>query len=352
MSELDDFLAEIAAVEEAVASGAISTDDRDDTNADAPQQYAPPTSHAETSHVTAPPASASNDLPHLSAAEVEGDVADAPDGGGSGAEIRAQNSNATSSINGAPSRTAISAATAAAQSVKPSGTAATSKPASFAPRQAVKSVVAFKPAVLSKPAVISKAAQPSSTASAAGPAGAASSSSSSSAASGPYPSSAASSMQQQQYQQQQQQQMMIDAAAYAASVGGVGFGMGRHGAAAGSGGSGYCGGSSAAGAGWPNAGAGAASAAGYGGEPHAGEKRKFIRVEAGEQWEDPTLGEWPENDYRLFCGDLGHDVTDDILAGACVDLEFLDDADAADVGCARNRTMLQWFHCVSAFHVV
>ncbi|OTF75727.1 RNA recognition motif protein [Euroglyphus maynei] len=33
-------------------------------------------------------------------------------------------------------------------------------------------------------------------------------------------------------------------------------------------------------------------------------------------WEDPTLEEWDPNDFRLFCGDLGNDVSDDVLTRA------------------------------------
>lgn len=33
-------------------------------------------------------------------------------------------------------------------------------------------------------------------------------------------------------------------------------------------------------------------------------------------WEDKTLAEWPKNDYRIFCGDLGNECTDDNLAKA------------------------------------
>lgn len=46
----------------------------------------------------------------------------------------------------------------------------------------------------------------------------------------------------------------------------------------------------------------------------AGVKRSIIRVSAGESWVDTSLAEWPDNDFRLWCGDLGHDVTDDMLA--------------------------------------
>lgn len=45
-------------------------------------------------------------------------------------------------------------------------------------------------------------------------------------------------------------------------------------------------------------------------------KRAIPRKAAGQSWEDPTLSEWPENDYRLFCGDLGNEVNDDVLSKA------------------------------------
>ncbi|KAJ1982122.1 hypothetical protein H4R35_000441 [Dimargaris xerosporica] len=45
-------------------------------------------------------------------------------------------------------------------------------------------------------------------------------------------------------------------------------------------------------------------------------KRKIVRAAGGEVWEDNTLNEWDENDYRLFAGDLGNEVTDDLLAKA------------------------------------
>ncbi|KAA0184998.1 RNA binding protein 42 [Fasciolopsis buskii] len=45
-------------------------------------------------------------------------------------------------------------------------------------------------------------------------------------------------------------------------------------------------------------------------------KKKFIRVAAGTTWEDPTLAEWDPNDFRIFCGDLGNEVTDDTLTRA------------------------------------
>ncbi|ORX66965.1 RNA-binding domain-containing protein [Linderina pennispora] len=33
----------------------------------------------------------------------------------------------------------------------------------------------------------------------------------------------------------------------------------------------------------------------------------------GQVWEDETLAEWPEDDYRLFAGNLGPDVTTEML---------------------------------------
>ena len=45
-------------------------------------------------------------------------------------------------------------------------------------------------------------------------------------------------------------------------------------------------------------------------------KLKNLRKAGGELWSDPTLDEWPENDFRMFCGDLGNEVTDEILANA------------------------------------
>ncbi|KAJ3193755.1 RNA-binding protein 42 [Irineochytrium annulatum] len=45
-------------------------------------------------------------------------------------------------------------------------------------------------------------------------------------------------------------------------------------------------------------------------------KKKIIRAAGGEVWEDPTLLDWDPNDFRLFCGDLGNEVTDEILQRA------------------------------------
>jgi len=47
-------------------------------------------------------------------------------------------------------------------------------------------------------------------------------------------------------------------------------------------------------------------------------KRKHLRAAAGKVWEDKTLEDWPENDFRIFCGDLGNEVNDNTLAKAFV----------------------------------
>ncbi|XP_065561433.1 RNA-binding protein 42-like isoform X2 [Artemia franciscana] len=43
-------------------------------------------------------------------------------------------------------------------------------------------------------------------------------------------------------------------------------------------------------------------------------EKKIIRVAGGQVWEDPNLQDWDPNDFRIFCGDLGNDVTDEVLA--------------------------------------
>ncbi|XP_043692015.1 RNA-binding protein 42-like [Telopea speciosissima] len=45
-------------------------------------------------------------------------------------------------------------------------------------------------------------------------------------------------------------------------------------------------------------------------------KKAIPRKAAGQSWEDPTLADWPENDFRLFCGDLGNEVNDEVLSKA------------------------------------
>eukprot|EP00298_Acanthocystis_sp_HF-20_P005053 c15334_g1_i1.p1 GENE.c15334_g1_i1~~c15334_g1_i1.p1 ORF type:complete len:190 (+),score=72.18 c15334_g1_i1:307-876(+) len=41
-----------------------------------------------------------------------------------------------------------------------------------------------------------------------------------------------------------------------------------------------------------------------------------IRTAAGEIWEDESLAEWPQNDHRIFVGDLGNECNDDHLIKA------------------------------------
>lgn len=55
--------------------------------------------------------------------------------------------------------------------------------------------------------------------------------------------------------------------------------------------------------------------------PAAGRKKekknkKMIRMAGGQIWEDNSLLEWEDDDFRIFCGDLGNDVTDEILTRA------------------------------------
>jgi len=33
---------------------------------------------------------------------------------------------------------------------------------------------------------------------------------------------------------------------------------------------------------------------------------------AGVIWEDPSLDDWPDNDFRIFVGDLGNEVSDEV----------------------------------------
>lgn len=60
----------------------------------------------------------------------------------------------------------------------------------------------------------------------------------------------------------------------------------------------------------------AALASGEGDQKAETKKKAVPRKAAGQTWEDPTLAEWPENDHRLFCGDLGNEVNDEVLTKA------------------------------------
>uniref|UniRef100_A0A7E4VJH8 RNA-binding protein 42 n=1 Tax=Panagrellus redivivus TaxID=6233 RepID=A0A7E4VJH8_PANRE len=56
----------------------------------------------------------------------------------------------------------------------------------------------------------------------------------------------------------------------------------------------------------------------YIGQVLRGEKKmkRFVRTAGGQTWEDPSLAEWDPNDFRVFCGDLGNEVSDELLAKA------------------------------------
>ncbi|KAK8725529.1 hypothetical protein OTU49_010606 [Cherax quadricarinatus] len=41
--------------------------------------------------------------------------------------------------------------------------------------------------------------------------------------------------------------------------------------------------------------------------------KKNLRCAGGQIWEDHSLNEWDTDDFRIFCGDLGNDVTDELL---------------------------------------
>ncbi|EDW97743.1 RNA-binding protein 42 [Drosophila yakuba] len=41
--------------------------------------------------------------------------------------------------------------------------------------------------------------------------------------------------------------------------------------------------------------------------------RKTVRIAGGTVWEDTSLADWPDDDFRIFCGDLGNDVNDEVL---------------------------------------
>lgn len=41
--------------------------------------------------------------------------------------------------------------------------------------------------------------------------------------------------------------------------------------------------------------------------------KKTIRTAGGSTWEDHSLADWPDDDFRIFCGDLGNDVNDELL---------------------------------------
>ncbi len=52
------------------------------------------------------------------------------------------------------------------------------------------------------------------------------------------------------------------------------------------------------------------------GKPKIDKSKAVPRAAAGQKWYDSTLSEWPENDFRIFVGDMGNEVNDDILTKA------------------------------------
>ncbi|VDM41508.1 unnamed protein product [Toxocara canis] len=62
----------------------------------------------------------------------------------------------------------------------------------------------------------------------------------------------------------------------------------------------------------------AAARSSYLGQVMRGEKKmkRFLRCGGGQVWEDNSLAEWDPNDFRIFCGDLGNEVSDELLAKA------------------------------------
>ena len=47
--------------------------------------------------------------------------------------------------------------------------------------------------------------------------------------------------------------------------------------------------------------------------PPPQKQKPHIRTAAGKTWVDNSLADWPEDDFRLFCGNLGNEVTDGML---------------------------------------
>ncbi|KAK8784027.1 hypothetical protein V5799_009604 [Amblyomma americanum] len=42
-------------------------------------------------------------------------------------------------------------------------------------------------------------------------------------------------------------------------------------------------------------------------------EKRLLRTAGQQTWEDSSLHEWDTDDFRIFCGDLGNDVTDEVL---------------------------------------
>ena len=44
------------------------------------------------------------------------------------------------------------------------------------------------------------------------------------------------------------------------------------------------------------------------------EQKPVVRKAGGKVWKDSSLSDWPENDYRIFVGNLGTEVGDEMLS--------------------------------------
>lgn len=49
------------------------------------------------------------------------------------------------------------------------------------------------------------------------------------------------------------------------------------------------------------------------GQKKSKKPKKFIRTAAGNTWEDDSLADWDSDDFRVFCGDLGNEVGEELL---------------------------------------
>ena len=45
-------------------------------------------------------------------------------------------------------------------------------------------------------------------------------------------------------------------------------------------------------------------------------KKKTLRKAGESAWVDASMDDWVENDFRIFCGNMGNEVSDEVLASA------------------------------------
>lgn len=62
-----------------------------------------------------------------------------------------------------------------------------------------------------------------------------------------------------------------------------------------------------------NSGSGSSKKSNKNAEKPSSKNKKCLRAAGGQIWEDNSLAEWDPDDFRLFVGDLGNDVTDEVL---------------------------------------